>query len=118
MTAKQVRLLVEASYTKGELDEKKVMTVAKALTRAELKLYVRALKLEEKKHKVYIALPSKAIYNKKRKDLEELYKGKEIIFEEDPTLLLGMRILDNDMLYEFSLVDRLNQLTQEVNDNY
>ena len=118
MNNKQIRLLVQASYTKDKLDEKKVEKVVKFLSRSGLKAYIRALKLEEKKHKVYIALPSKSVYNKQRLDLENLYKGKEIIFEEDPSLLLGIRVLDNDMLYELSLSDRINKLAQETKDNY
>lgn len=118
MTTKQIRLLVKASYTNEKLDEKKVERIVKLLSRSELKAYVRGIKLEEKKHKVYIALPSKSIYNKKRKDLENLYKGKEIVFEEDPSLLLGIRILDNDMLYELSLSDSINRVSQEVSENY
>ena len=118
MTPKQIRLLVTASYKKNILDEKTVEKIAKLLPKSDLKAYIRALRLEEKKHKVYIALPTKAIYNKKRRDLENLYKGKEIVFEEDPTLLLGIRILDGDMLYELSLKDRINKLTQQAGENY
>jgi len=118
MTTKDIKKLVLASYTKNKLDEKKVEKIAKLLSIADLKAYIRGLKLEEKKHKVYIALASKTIYNKKRKDLENLYKGKELVVEEDPSLLLGMRILDNDMLYDFSLKDRVNKITQETVDNY
>lgn len=118
MTTKQIRQLIQASYTKNTLDQKKVEKIAKLLSHSELKAYVRGLKLEEKKHKVYIALPSKTIYNKMRRDLENLYKGKEILFEEDPSLLLGIRILDADMLYELSLKDRINQLAQQTEENY
>jgi F0F1-type ATP synthase delta subunit len=118
MTTKEIKLLVQASYAKDKLDEKKVERITKLLSKKDLKAYVRGLTLEEKKHKVYIALPTKAIYNRKRKDLETLFTGKEIIFNEDPSLLLGIRILDNDMLYELSLSDRLNRLTQEVGENY
>lgn len=118
MTAKEIKALVKASYTNDALDEKKVEKIAKLLNRTDLKSYIRALRLEEKKHKVYIALPSKSVYNKTRKDLENLYKGKEIIFEEDPSLLLGIRVLDNDMLYELSLEDRINKLAQETGENY
>ena len=118
MTTKQIRLLVQASYTKNKLDNTKVEKIAKLLSKADLKSYIRGLKLEEKKHKVYIALASKTIYNKKRKELEQLYPGKEIIFEEDPSLLLGIRVLNEDMLYELSLSDRLTRITQGTEENY
>ena len=118
MNSRQIRALVAASYTNEKLDSKKVERIAKLLHSTDLKAYIRGVKLEEKKHKVYIALPTKSIYNKKRKDLEKVYKGKEIIFEEDPSLLLGIRILDNDMLYEVSLSDRIKQLTDEAEENY
>ncbi len=118
MTQKDIRQLVEASYTKSRLDEKKVQKIAGFLSKAELKSYIRGLTLAEKKHKIYIALASKAIYNKKRKELEELFAGKEVVFREDPSLLLGMKVVDDDMVYELSLSDRLNKLTREVQDNY
>lgn len=118
MTQKDIRQLVQASYTKNQLDEKKVAKIASLLSKADLKAYVRSLKLEEKKHKVYLALATKTIYNKARKEFEKVFEGKEIVFTEDPSLLLGMRVLDNDMLYEVSLAEKLNQLTQSVEENY
>lgn len=118
MTQKDIKQLVLGSYTKNQLDERKVEKIASLLTKTELKTYIRLLKLEEKKHKIYLALATKTIYNKARKEFEKAFEGKEIVFTEDPSLLLGIRVLDNDMLYEVSLSDRLNQLAQTVAENY
>lgn len=118
MTKRDIRQLVIASYTKNRLDEKKVEKIAHLLSKNDLKAYIRGLKLEEQKHKIYLALPTKTVYNKARKEFEETFEGKEIIFTEDPSLLLGLKVLDDDMLYEVSLAEKINQLTKSVEENY
>lgn len=118
MTKRDIRQLVVASYTKDRLDDKKVEKIAGMLSKTDLKAYIRGLRLEEQKHKIYLALATKTIYNKARKEFEKAFEGKEIVFTEDPSLLLGMRVLDGDMLYEVSLSERLNQLTKSVEENY
>ncbi len=118
MTTKNIKLLVLASYINNKLDEKAVEKIANLLSKKDLKAYIRGLTLEDKKHKIYLALPSKKLYNAKRKDLEKLFVGKDVLFQEDPSLLLGVRILDNDMVYEVSLSDRLNRIAQAVGEAY
>ncbi|HET9947129.1 MAG TPA: hypothetical protein VFQ63_03635 [Patescibacteria group bacterium] len=110
--------LVAASYTKDKLNEERVMDIAAHLDRKELKAYIRALRLEEKKHKIYIALPSLSGYNTSKKTLASMYPDKELVIEEDPNLLLGVRIQDNDMVYEMSLQNRLDSIIDEIEQNY
>lgn len=118
MTQKEIQLLVEGSYTKDQLDEKKVEKIAKLLKRKDLKAYIRGLKLADKKHKVYIAMPTKSVYNTERKRLEEVFDKKELIFEESPALLLGMKILDEDTEYDMSLQNQLTQMVDAVEEHY
>ena len=118
MTKRDIRQLVVASYTRNRLDEKKVEKIANLLSKNDLKAYIRGLKLEEQKHKIYLALPTKTVYNKAKKEFEKVFEGKEIVFTEDPSLLWGLRVLDNDMLYEVSLAEKINQVAQSVEENY
>lgn len=118
MTKKLLQQLVLASYKGDSLDAKIVDEIAKRLDRQDLKAYVRALKLMEQKKKIYIAMPKASVYNTSKKTLESLFPTKDLIFEEDPTLLLGMRLIDNDMVYEMSLKERLESILDEVNQQY
>lgn len=115
MTQREIKALVAASYKKDQLDEPTVTRIVKVLNRKDFKAYLRALKLEEQKRKVYIALPSKSVYNTSKKSLEKIFEKKELIFQEDPTLLLGMKVVDNDTVYDMSLKNRLERIKEGVN---
>ncbi len=116
MTQKDIKALVVASYKKDQLNESAIARIAKVLSRKDLKAYIRALKLEEKKRKIYIALPSKSVYNTSKKSLEKIFKDKELVFQEDPTLLLGLKLVDNDTVYDMSLKNRLQTIQRGVSE--
>lgn len=118
MTKRLLQQLVLASYTGKELDAKKVEEISERLSRQDLKAYIRALKLMEQQKKIYIAMPNASVYNTSKKTIESIFPDKELIFEEDPSLLLGVRVLDNDMVYEMSLKERLDSILDEVNQQY
>lgn len=118
MTKRLLQQLVLASYRNNDLDPKKVDEVSERLTRQDLKAYIRALKLMEQKKKIYVAMPSSSLYNTSKKELQDLFQEKELLFEEDPSLLLGMRITNDDMVYETSLRDRLESIIDEVDQQY
>lgn len=114
MTKKMITQLVNASYTKDLLDSKKVEKIAGLLSRHDLKLYLRGLKLSEKAKTISLVLPDAKLYNSAKKHFEEKYKGKEVIVAEDPSLLLGMKVIDNDMVYDMSLKNIVESFAQEV----
>jgi len=118
MTRKEISKLIIASYTKENLDEKKVSQIANELTRKDLKLYIRGLKLAEKKKKIYVALPSASIYNTTKKIFVTLFPGKQIEVQEDKLLMLGAKVTANDMVYDLSLKNRLDEFLQTVEDTY
>lgn len=118
MTKRLLQQLVLASYIHNKLDAHNVDEISQRLDRQDLKAYLRALKLMEQKKKVYIALPKASVYNTSKKDLEHLFPEKELIVEEDPSLLLGMRVVDNDMVYEMSLKNQLESILDEVEQQY
>lgn len=117
MNKKQIKKLVQASYTKDSLDEKKVMQIANALERSDLKEYIKALKKEEEKKKVIIAVPftTKNInYNK----LQELFPNKKLVFETDPSLITGLKITSNDVIYEMNLKSNLETVIEQIENSY
>lgn len=118
MTKRFLQQLVLASYTGKNLNAKRVDEITKRLDKQDLKAYIRALKLIEQQKKIYVAMPKANVYNTSKKTLESLFPDKEFIFEEDPSLLLGMRLIDNDMVYEMSLKERLNSILDEVDQQY
>lgn len=118
MTKKQVQRLIAESYSKEQLDEKKVNDIAKLLSRKDLKQYIRGLKLEEKKRVITVALPSASVYNNTKKIFLDLFPGKTISFQEDKLLMLGGKVQANDMVYDFSLKNRLENFIDELEQTY
>lgn len=118
MTISDTKALVEASYTNEVLDEKKVMDYASHMNRKMLKTYVRFLKEYEKSRNVIIALASIKSYNTNRKLFEDGFKGKTITTLEDKSLISGILIQDNDMIFESSLNNTLENLASDIEKNY
>ena len=116
MTKREIKRLAEQSYK--TLDEEKVKKISSLLSRKDLKEYIRQLKFLEQQQEVIIALPNLKSYNKNDKIFEMVFKNKRIIFQEDPTLILGTRITDNDMVYDFSLKTRLEEAERQIEQNY
>ncbi|HEV2339382.1 MAG TPA: hypothetical protein VGT05_01285 [Patescibacteria group bacterium] len=116
MTHKDIRQLVSVSFSKNQLDEKKVARIAHLLSRKDLKKYIRGLKLAEKKHNVYVATAAKNVYN--TKELTVIFRNKQFVFTFDPSLLLGQRIVDDDMVYDVSLKSRLEHFLSQLTEDY
>ncbi|MCL5439047.1 MAG: hypothetical protein M1268_03590 [Patescibacteria group bacterium] len=116
MTKKQFRLLAEASYTKNKLDSKKVEKIVKLLPRKDTKMYIKALKNKENKTTVSITLPRQP-----KKQIEKLFKNmypnKKIIYNIDSSLIVGVKVIDNDLVYEENLKDTLRQIADFVSQN-
>lgn len=107
--------LVPASYTKNELDEATVNKVASLLRKRELKRYIRALRMNEQKRSVTIA-SAFPLDKKDEEVITDMYPNKKIITQTDPSLLLGLRIQDNDMIYQLNLCDTLNRMSEYIEE--
>ena len=118
MTKKQIVQLVEASYDKGALNSEKVDQVSILLKKHDLKAYIRAIKLTEKKKEVNIALPIASVYNTNKKIFLDLFPGKTVTINEDKLLMLGARVRADDMVYEFSLKNKLEVFLDELASTY
>lgn len=113
MTKKQLGWLVFKSYHKNALDPKKIKAIAKVLKRRELKQYIKALKAQENKISVNISLP----YHPKNKEegiFRKLFPDKKLIYNLDPSLILGLKIINNDEVFEMSLEDNFNRLLSHL----
>ncbi len=120
MTKKYIKKIALASYTKNELDSKKVKRIAGFLTRNNLKRYIKELKLLENQKTITILTPafSKKVQNDVRKQFAKVFADRKVIIDNDPSLILGVKVIDNDLIYDLSLKNTLNNLNMHINKQY
>jgi F0F1-type ATP synthase delta subunit len=114
MTNKFIKSLASTSFTGNDINEKIVDRIVKKLSRLELKKYIKALKNLEKQKNIYVYLPNtsdKSIIAK----LKQIFKNKNIILREDKSLIAGIKVVDNDIVYEQNIKNNLNNLINHLN---
>lgn len=115
MNKKKINQLILISYKNDNLDQEKVNKIATLLSKPDLKKYINGLKLHEKKKSLIVSTP---INNQELKKFQKLFPNKKIIFKKDPSLMLGVTIVDNDMVYEFALKNCLDKIISYIEQNY
>lgn len=115
MNKKKIDKLIAVSYKGSDLDQKKVNKIASLISRSDLKKYISGLNLKELEKSLIISSPMNNQYSKK---FEILFPNKKIIFKKDPTLMLGMKIIDNDTVYEFTMKNSLDKILNYIEQNY
>lgn len=115
MNKNKINKLVAASYKNNHLDEKKVNKIASLISRSDLKKYINGLKLVEKKKNLIISSP---INNQDLGKFEKLFPHKKIILKNDPSLMLGVRIVNDDIVYDFTLKNSLDKIVNYIEQNY
>jgi F0F1-type ATP synthase delta subunit len=110
---KQIQLLAANSYTGNALDEKVVDAIAQRLSRKELKEYLRALKQIEQKKEVLVRTP-KVLTNDEKKTITNLYPEKRIIYTIDPTMIGGIEVTIDDIMYEINLEKTFDQMVNYI----
>ena len=116
MTRSALKHLVIASYSEGSLDPEKVNKIADLLSRKELKLYIKALKNWEKQQQVLVDVPQET--PGLEAELHSVFPDKQIVLTVDPSLILGMRMHHNDDIYEMSLNNTLEKITEHIEEHY
>lgn len=115
MNKKKIDRLVLESYSRNALDQKKVYKIASLISKSDLKKYINGLKLIEKKKNLIVSTP---FNNYDLAKFEKLFPNKKIILKKDPSLMLGVKIVDNDMVYEFTLRNSLDRIVSYIKQNY
>ena len=115
MINKKIKKLANLSYFKENLDEKKVKLISSKLNRSELKEYIKILRMLEKKKSVTVILPTNLVDRETEKTLKETFKGKKLIFKTDKNLIAGIKIIDFDNVYDFSLASKLGNIIANIN---
>ena len=113
MTKRHIKELAQKSYINGQLDDESVLYVAEKLSRRDLKQYINQLKSIERKNTVVISSAAE-LTDKERKIFEEVYEGKSVQYQTNSHLLMGIEIQDNDIVYNRSLKNRLESLTNHI----
>ncbi len=109
-----IKKLAQASYKDIELDQKAVDRIVAHLSKLELKVYIKELKYIEKSNTIMFEVPrdNTALENQ----LRDVFPGKKVQVTVNPALLLGMRVQDNDDVYEMSLKNTLNSMTDYITE--
>lgn len=115
MNLKKIDKLVLASYSNNILNEGPVNKISTLLSKVDLKKYINRLKLTENKRSLIVASP---VDNPDLKKFEKLFPNKKIIFKKDPSLLLGVQITDNDIVYEFTLRSSFDKIQDYIEQTY
>ena len=115
MTKKQIKQLVQASYTKDNLDPKKENRITKLFSRAELKEYIKGIKTFEKSKTLIVLEPKNSLSGSFNSVLKKQFPDKKIEFKEDPTLIAGIKVIDNDNVYDFNIKNILENLVSYIN---
>ena len=117
MNKKIIRKLAEESYTNNILDEHTVNKIATLLSRSDLKKYTKALKNIENKKTVIVYTPLEP-QKKIQERIQQVYENKNIKYVQDPTLFVGVKIVDNDLITEINLKNTLQNLLSHLSKLY
>lgn len=117
MNKKFLKELVKNSYQDGILDEQIVNTIAEKLSRKELKEYIHALKLFEQS-RIIIVESAQDITQEQKQMFEDTFKNKKTRFVTNASLMTGVRITDNDMIYEANLKNIFAKIVQHIEEQY
>lgn len=115
MNSKKIDKLVLASYSDSFLNQKNVTKISALLSSADFKKYINGLKFAEMKKSLKVFVPDN---NQDLEKFEKLFPNKKIIFKKDPKLMLGVKIVDNDIVYEFTLKNSLDKILSFIEQNY
>lgn len=111
MDKKQIAKLAEISYIDNKLNADRVEKIISHLDKGELREYLKALRKQEQKLVVYIDYALELSEDNKKK-FENLYPDKIVIFRNNPDLVMGIRITEDDMVYNFNMDNALGQIRE------
>ena len=115
ITTKHIKKLAEASFTNKNLDIKKINRITKLLNRNELKTYIKAIKNYQNSTTITLITSKLTEKNNLLKLVSRLFPNKAIVIKEDKSLIGGIKIVDNDMIYESNIKNNLENLISFIN---
>lgn len=116
MTKIYLQKLVDLSYHKDkQINQSYAQTIASSLKRADLKKYLNALWAFEDKRTVTIT-SAITLSAGQQNDFAKEFLDKTIQYQVDPTLMVGIEVTDNDIVYNNNLKQRFTSLTQHLGE--
>jgi len=115
MTDKNIKQLAKESFDNNDLNENKMSMITARLKRTDARSYIRALKLLTQQKTVFVQTPV-AIDATEEKQLKVRFPNKKIVYTINKDLLAGMRIINNDLLYDYSLEAKFDKIATKAYD--
>ncbi len=109
MNKKKIKQLADISFVNKKLNTDTVEKITEKLNSKEFREYIKALKRVLAKTNVYIESASE-LDAKDKKSFEELYKNKTLVFRINPELIMGIRIIEDDMVYNLNIENSIIQI--------
>ena len=116
MNNKLIKKLAQECFTKGILNEGRVLKIIKYLNKKDLRMFIKNLKLIDDKNTVTVFVSDKKLDKLLKKQVDEIFKGKKIIVKEDKELIAGIRIEDFDNTYELNLKNTIANIVNYINE--
>lgn len=119
MTNKQIKKLAEESFVKQNLNQKKVNLITRSIKRSDMKKYIKALKVIERKNTIYVVFPVQEEKNSIEyalKTLKNMYPFKKAECMIDPSLMAGVKIINDDLIYDFNMKNTLHNIMSYINN--
>ena len=113
---KKLQNLVELSYKNGNLDQETVALIASKLSRRELKQFIRLLIQEENKKQVFVTA-STELDKASREKIQHLFPDKKVVSTVDPSMISGIKVVENDVEFEINLNRRFHDIIQFLSKN-
>lgn len=95
------------------VDKKTAEAVLERFSKQDLKKLLFYLKKELAQSKVYVSSVDK-LDTETLKTLQSIFKEKEIVSVIDPNVFAGIKIQDNDMIFDFSIKDKIKRTIQSL----
>lgn len=119
MTKKQIEQLVLQSYTGDNLDNRKVERLIGQVSRRDLKMYIRTLRNWERKRSVEILIPDEGYKKNIKLDMiKKMFPKKRVKYSVDSSLITGVKVISEDMVYDFNLKDTLENIVEHIRKQY
>ncbi len=109
MKIKLIKQLAKASFDNNSLNENKIKIVSSKLKRKDLRSYLRALKILDQENTLFVSMPI-TDDEKVKNALQIRFPNKKIVYTLNKDLLAGIKIVNNDLLYDFTLQGKIERL--------
>lgn len=116
MKRKIIKKLAENSFTKENVDEKKVKKFENYFSRADLKVYIKDLKSIRSDKIVKVTVANEDGIKELDKYFKRIYPNKKIVVSIDEDLINGVRVEEQNNEYEFSIKSFMEEAYKVTND--